>query len=173
MTFRLLITLMILAMFNLTKAETLVSGQPAPDFELPDQSGDIHTLNKYRGQWVILYFYPKNDTPGCTKEACAFRDEYKTITANNAQVLGVSVDDQDSHKKFIEKYSLPFPLLADTDGAVAKQYGSLTSLGFIKFAKRHSFIINPEGNIAVIYRDVDPANHSQEVLDDIERLQSS
>ena len=160
-------------MFNLTKAETLVSGQPAPDFELPDQSGDIHTLNKYRGQWVILYFYPKNDTPGCTKEACAFRDEYKTITANNAQVLGVSVDDQDSHKKFIEKYSLPFPLLADTDGAVAKQYGSLTSLGFIKFAKRHSFIINPEGNIAVIYRDVDPANHSQEVLDDIERLQSS
>ena len=160
-------------MFNLTKAETLVPGQPAPDFELPDQSGDIHTLKKYRGQWVILYFYPKNDTPGCTKEACAFRDEYKTITANNAQVLGVSVDDQDSHKKFIEKYSLPFPLLADTDGAVAKQYGSLTSLGFIKFAKRHSFIINPEGNIAVIYRDVDPANHSQEVLDDIERLQSS
>jgi peroxiredoxin Q/BCP len=173
MIVRLVKTLMVLTMFNLANAESLTLGQLAPDFELLDQSGNVHSLQKYRGQWVILYFYPKNDTPGCTKEACAFRDEYKTITAKNAQVLGVSVDDQDSHKKFTEKYSLPFPLLADTDGEVAKQYGSLRSLGFIKLAKRHSFIINPEGEIAVIYRDVNPDNHSQEVLDDIGRLQSS
>ena len=164
---------MVLTMFNLANAETLTPGQQAPDFELPDQSGNLHTLQMYRGQWVILYFYPKNDTPGCTKQACAFRDEYKTIAAKNAQVLGVSVDNQVSHKKFIEKYSLPFPLLADTEGDVAKQYGSLRSLGFIKLAKRHSFIINPEGEIAMIYRDVDPAKHSQDVLEDIERLQSS
>lgn len=173
MYLKVLTLLAVLIMFNLANAETLTVGQPAPEFELIDQVGNVHTLEDYRGQWVILYFYPKNDTPGCTKQACAFRDEYKTITAKNTQVLGVSVDDQDSHKKFTEKFSLPFPLLADTDGAVAKQYGSLRSLGFMKLAKRHSFIINPQGEVAVIYRDVDPNNHSQEVLEDIDKLQSS
>ena len=159
-------------MFNIANADSLVTGQAAPDFNLVDQNGENHSLANYRGQWVILYFYPKDDTPGCTKEACAFRDEYKAITAKNSQVLGVSVDDQASHEKFAEKYSLPFPLLVDADGAVAKQYGSLRSLGFIKFAKRHTFIIDPEGNIAVIYRDVDPNNHSQEILADLDKLQS-
>ena len=164
---------MVLIMFNFANADTLVTGQIAPDFNLVDQNGENHSLADYRGRWVILYFYPKDDTPGCTKEACAFRDEYKAITAKNSQVLGVSVDDQSSHKEFSEKYSLPFPLLVDADGAVAKQYGSLTSLGIIKFAKRHTFIIDPDGNIVVIYRDVDPNNHSQEILADLESLQAS
>lgn len=160
-------------MFNFTNADSLTIGQKAPDFDLIDQKGNNHSLEDYRGQWVILYFYPKNDTPGCTKQACAFRDEYKAITAKNSQVLGVSVNDQASHIKFTEKYSLPFPLLVDSEGEVASLYGSLRSLGFMKLAKRHTFIIDPDGNIAVIYREVNPTNHSQEILTELEKLQAS
>jgi len=168
-----LITLLIsIAMFNILSANTLEAEQVAPDFQLDDQNGETHSLEKYRGQWVILYFYPKDDTPGCTKEACAFRDDYKTISAQNTQVLGVSVDSTESHAEFAEKYNLPFPLLADKQGHVAKSYQALTSLGFIKFAKRHSFIIDPSGTIKMIYRKVDVTSHSDQILADLKKLHS-
>lgn len=153
-------------------AAELQIGELAPDFNLLDQQGKSHSLNNYRGQWIVLYFYPKDDTPGCTKEACEFRDDYKTLRARNTQVLGVSVDHTDSHAKFAEKYSLPFPLLADTDGHTAKQYQALMNLGIVKLAKRHTFIIDPEGIIQMIYRKVDASSHSDQILDDLNKLQS-
>ncbi len=160
-------------MFNSVHANSLQIGQVAPEFELKDQNDQTHSIEKYRGQWVVIYFYPKDDTPGCTKEACAFRDDYKTISAQNTQVLGISVDSTESHAEFAEKYNLPFPLLADKDGHVAKRYQSLTSLGFIKLAKRHTFIIDPNGLIKMIYRKVDPNSHSDQILADIKKLQSN
>lgn len=169
----LFITLILLSlMFSLAKANPLVLGDAAPNFSLVDQSGEHHTLNDYHGQWLVLYFYPKDDTPGCTKEACAFRDEYKVITEKNTQVIGISIDNQKSHAEFSEKYGLPFPLLADTNGEVAKSYQALTSLGPLKFAKRHSFIIDPAGNIQKIYRKVDVNNHSQEIISALHELQT-
>lgn len=167
------ITLLIsLAMFNTSSANTLEAGQAAPEFQLNDQNGQTHSLEKYRGQWVVLYFYPKDDTPGCTKQACAFRDDYKTISAHDTQVLGISVDTSESHAEFAEKYNLPFPLLADKQGLVAKSYQALTSLGFIKLAKRHTFIIDPSGTIKMIYRKVDVTTHSDQILADLKKLQS-
>ena len=143
----------------------------APHFELNDQYSHTHKLTDYGGKWLILYFYPKDDTPGCTKEACNFRDDIIKIHSLGAEVLGVSVDNTESHAKFAEEHGLPFPLLSDGDGKIAKEYGSLWSIGPIKFARRHSFIINPAGNIAKIYRDVDPDNHSNEVIYDLKDLQ--
>lgn len=149
-------------------ADTPKVGDPAPDFRLPDQAGKPHTLNDYLGQWVVLYFYPKDDTPGCTQQACAFRDDFRTLTALGAQVLGISVDDSASHAAFARKYHLPFPLLADGDGAVAQRYGALRNLGIVKFAKRYTFLINPQGVIVQIYRSVDTARHSQEIITDLQ-----
>lgn len=159
-------------MFNTLSANTLEAGYAAPEFQLNDQNGTAHSLDQYRGQWVVLYFYPKNDTPGCTKQACAFRDDYKVINAHDTQVLGISVDTSESHAEFAEKYNLPFPLLADKQGHVAKRYQALTSLGFIKFAKRHTFIIDPSGIIKMIYRKVDVTTHSEQIIADLKKLQS-
>jgi peroxiredoxin Q/BCP len=145
-------------------------GEPAPTFSLPDQHGTLHALDDYRGQWVVLYFYPKADTPGCTREACAFRDDLHKLKKLGAQVLGVSVDDSDSHAKFAEKYHLPFPLLADAGGNTAAAYGALTNLGLFRIAKRHTFLIDPAGNVAKIYTKVDTSRHSQEIIDDLTRL---
>ncbi len=147
--------------------EDLKIGDPAPAFSLYDQNNQLHSLKDYRGQWLVVYFYPKDDTPGCTQEACNFRDDILVIRQLNARVLGISIDNTDSHKAFAQKYSLPFPLLADSKGQVAREYGALFSIGPIKFAKRHSFIINPEGLIAQLYRDVDPKTHSQDIIDAI------
>lgn len=168
----LIVTCIYLVMMKPTLAEDLQIGQLAPDFDLNDQHGNSQSLKKHQGQWLVLYFYPKNDTPGCTKEACEFRDDYKTLQAQNTQVLGVSIDNTDSHAEFAEKYNLPFPLLADTGGKIAKQYQSLMNLGLIKLAKRHTFIINPEGKIKVIYRKVDVTSHSDQILEDLKKLQS-
>lgn len=145
-------------------------GQPAPTFTLPDQDGKTHRLEDFRGQWVILYFYPKDDTPGCTKEACSFRDDLHQLEKLGGRVLGVSVDDSESHAKFAQKYHLPFPLLSDKDGSVASSYGALTNLGFVKIAKRYTFLISPEGNLAKIYLSVDTSRHSQEIIDDLKKL---
>jgi len=169
----LILTLVLLCMFTRLHAESIEVGQNAPVFTLLDQTGQSHSLSNYSGQWVILYFYPKDDTPGCTKEACAFRDDYRVIVEQNTQVLGVSVDNQKSHATFANKYSLPFPLLADTGGKVAKQYQALTSLGPLKFAKRHTFVIDPQGKIRKIYRKVNVANHSQQILSDLQALKSN
>ncbi len=159
-------------MFNCSRANAIKVGNMAPEFQLIDQHGQTHTLEKYRGRWIVLYFYPKDDTPGCTKQACAFRDDYKIISAQNIQVLGISLDSTKSHAKFAEKYNLPFPLLADKQGSIAKSYQALTSLGFFKLAKRHTFIIDPNGIIKMIYRKVDVATHSDQILTDLKKLQS-
>ncbi len=155
----------------LPKNNPITVGAEAPAFALQDQASKTQALADYRGRWVVLYFYPKDDTPGCTTEACNFRDDLGTLRALNVQVLGVSMDDTQSHARFAEKYRLPFPLLADTGGVVTRAYGALWSLGPIKFAKRHSFIIDPEGRIARIYRDVKPESHSRELQQELKELQ--
>jgi thioredoxin-dependent peroxiredoxin len=152
------------------RADTPVIGKPAPAFSLPDQDGKMHALADYRGKWLVLYFYPKNDTPGCTTEACNFRDGYGQIKALGAQVLGVSVDDTASHLAFAKKYSLPFTLLADADGAVAERYGALTNVALIKFAKRQTFLIDPQGVLRQSWLKVDPDKHATEVMVALKQL---
>lgn len=137
---------------------------PAPNFTLSDQDGNLHTLSDYKNWWVVLYFYPKDNTPGCTKEATNFRDAFAEIQDLGAIVLGVSRDPVDSHKKFHTQYNLPFPLLADIDGSVIDMYGVK---GIGSSAKRTSFIINPAGKIAKIYTNVKPIEHAREVADDL------
>lgn len=151
-------------------AKTLICGQTSPAFELCDQDGKLHKLGDYRGRWVVLYFYPKDDTPGCTKEACRFRDDYSALQALDAEILGVSLDGRASHARFARKYRLPFPLLSDPDGATSRAYGALWSLGPIKFAHRHSFLIDPNGNLAKIYRRVDADTHNVQIRDELEAI---
>lgn len=143
----------------------------APNFSLKDTKGKLHTLSDYRGQYLVLYFYPKNDTPGCTKEACHFRDDMSQLEKLGAKVIGVSVDSSESNGKFAEKYNLPFTLLADSDGKVAASYNALTNLFVIKIAKRHTFLIDPNGKIKKIYTSVNVSNHSQQIIDDLKILQ--
>ena len=145
-------------------------GKPAPDFNLPDQNGKQHALQDYRGKWLVLYFYPKDDTPGCTEEACAFRDDLHQITALGAQVVGVSVDDTDSHAEFAKKYHLPFPLLSDKTTETADRYGALMNLYIIKFARRYTFLIDPQGNVNKVYLSVETSRHSKQIIDDLKKL---
>ena len=145
-------------------------GEAAPDFELPDQNGVQHKLQEYAGKWLVLYFYPKDDTPGCTQEACAFRDDMHKLTALGAQVVGVSVDDSGSHAEFARKYHLPFTLLADKSTDVAARYGALLNLGLFKIAKRYTFLIDPQGKIAKVYVKVETSKHSQEIIEDLQQL---
>lgn len=147
-------------------------GKPAPDFKLPDQNGKQHTLTDYRGKWLVLYFYPKDDTPGCTQEACAFRDDLAQITELGAQVVGVSVDDSDSHAEFAKKYHLPFPLLADKTTKTADSYGALLNLFLIKVARRYTFLIDPQGNISKVYLSVETSRHSKQIIEDLQKLSS-
>jgi len=151
-------------------AEQVQMGDPAPDFELKDQSGQLHSIEDYRGKWVALYFYPKDDTPGCTTEACEFRDNIFAFKNLNCQILGVSLDDVESHKEFAEKYSLPFPLLADSSGTTADAYGVKSKYMGMSVAKRQTFLIDPDGNVAKHYEKVDPDSHSQQVLADLQSL---
>lgn len=148
-------------------AAELTVGTPAPDFRLTDQNGETHSLADYRGRWLVVYFYPRDDTPGCTREACAFRDDVRQLRRMQVALLGISLDSIESHRKFAEKYGLPFPLLADADGAVSAAYGALWSLGPLRFARRHSFIIDPQGRVAHIYRSVNAGEHSDEVIRDL------
>ena len=152
-------------------AEPPAQGAQAPAFTLPDGAGKPQALSQWRGKWVVLYFYPKDDTPGCTTEAANFRDQQARLTQLNAQVVGVSLDDGASHREFADKLRLPFPLLSDRDGAVARQYGALTNLGVIRFAKRHSFLIDPDGRVAKRYLSVEASRHAEEVIADLEALQ--
>ena len=151
-------------------ADQVSVGDMAPEFELSDQDGQLHSLEDYRDQWVVLYFYPKDATPGCTTEACEFRDNIYAFKAINAQILGVSLDDVESHQKFAENLSLPFPLLADTEGEAADAYGVKTKMFGMTVARRETFLIGPDGTIAKHYEKVDPAEHSQQVLADLKDL---
>ncbi len=140
-------------------------GDVAPDFELPFGSGK-RRLSEYRGKVVVVYFYPKDDTPGCTTEACNFRDNFDDYKSKGIEVIGVSVDSESSHKKFAEKYDLPFVLTADTSKEISKKYNVLG----IGTAKRVTFIINKEGKIAHIYPKVSPKEHANEVMGKIKEL---
>ena len=166
----LLITFFILGV-SFVSANTIKVGVIAPDFTLVDQNNESQTLSKMRGKWVVMYFYPKDETPGCTTEACNFRDNILSLRVKKAEVWGISVDNSKSHAKFSDNHKLPFTLLADIDGKVAKQYGSLLNMIVFKIAKRHSFIIDPQGNIAKIYRDVNPKTHVEVILKDLDELQ--
>jgi peroxiredoxin Q/BCP len=148
-------------------------GASAPDFRLQDQDGKWHTLDEYAGRWVVLYFYPKDGTPGCTKQVCKYRDEIVKVRAAGAEVLGVSVDDVDSHEKFAKEHNVPFPLLADSDKATAKAYGVLTSKFGFTFARRDTFVIDPQGRVAKYYQDVDPEKNVEQVLQDLSNLKAS
>jgi len=139
-------------------------GTTAPDFTLNSQEGKPVTLSQYRGKWVVLYFYPKDMTTGCTIEAHNFQRDQSQYDAKNAVVLGVSVQDTKSHQEFCTKEGLTFKLLADPDDKVTDEYGSLKNYGVAKFAARHTFLIDPQGKIVKEYMDVDPNKHSEEVL---------
>jgi peroxiredoxin Q/BCP len=149
-------------------------GQAAPDFKLQDQKGDWHTLAQHRGEWLVLYFYPKDFTPGCTDEVCTFRDDVHKLRKAGALVLGVSLDDVKSHADFAEKYHVPFPLLSDKDQTAAKEYGVLTFSQKMKlsYAKRETFLIDPQGKIVKHYTDVDPKANSAQVLADLTQLKN-
>lgn len=147
------------------------AGEGAPDFRLQDQNEEWRSLADYQGEWLILYFYPRDFTPGCTTEACAFRDDIFEFRKMGVRIVGVSVDDTASHEDFAEEYSLPFPLLADTDGAVSKSYGTYgTTASGVGIATRQTFVINPEGKIAMHYPKVDADTHSQQLQSDLPRL---
>lgn len=155
----------------------LQPGDFAPDFSLPDANGNLIRLADYRGWWIVLYFYPRDNTPGCTKEACNFRDSYSDYQASDVVVLGLSTDDAKSHQKFTAKYSLPFALLTDVDGQIAAAYDSY---GLKKFMgkeymgiSRNTFLINPDGKIEKIYRKVKPDNHAAEVLADLAAMRAA
>jgi peroxiredoxin Q/BCP len=142
-------------------------GKAAPDFKLQDQKGDWHTLSQYKGQYVVLYFYPKDNTPGCTTQACELRDNIFAFRKANAVILGVSVDDVESHKKFAQEHSLPFDILADSDRKVSEQYGVLFNAGVTKLASRQTFLIGPDGKVVKHWAKVEPKEHANNVLAEI------
>jgi peroxiredoxin Q/BCP len=148
-------------------------GKTAPDFTLKSQEGTPVSLHDFRGKWVVLYFYPKDFTSGCTIEAHNFQRDLSQYEKNNAVILGVSVQSSDSHREFCAKEGLSFKLLADTDHQVSSEYGSVTNLLVTKLAARHTFLINPEGVIVKEFLDVNPSKHSQEVLTVLTQLQQS
>jgi peroxiredoxin Q/BCP len=152
-------------------AVTLKAGDPAPDFSAATTDGKTVSLKDYRGKKLVMYFYPMDDTPGCTKQACSLRDANQDIAAKGAAILGVSTQDEASHRKFSEKYQLNFPLLADTDGAVGRAYGTIGGAGLMAklksaagMADRVTFVIDEKGRIAHVIDKPDTANHAEEVL---------
>ena len=156
---------------------TVAPGDVAPDFSMPDADGNIVSLADLKGQRVILFFYPRDNTPGCTKEACAFRDAYSDLQAQDVAVFGVSTDNAKSHTKFAAKYDLPFPLLIDEEGEVGTRYGcyGLKKMYGKEYMgiTRSSFIIGPDGHLKKVYRKVKPEPHVAEVVADINELTST
>lgn len=146
----------------------------AKDFALPDQDGKIHTLAQYKGSWVVVYFYPKDDTPGCTKEACNFRDALSELEKIGVIIMGISKDSVASHRKFAEKYHLNFPILSDESKETIKAYGAWGMKKFLgksfEGTLRKSFLINPEGNLVKIYENVNPSIHAGQILEDMKEF---
>lgn len=150
----------------------------APDFSLPDQNGTLHSLKDYRGHWLVLYFYPKDDTPGCTTEACNFRDARDAIAEfGKAKVVGISKDTVRSHKKFADKHELNFTLLSDPDHEVINAYGAWQKKKFMgreyMGIMRNTYVIDPEGMIAKEYANIDPKQHAAQIINDLKTLQGS
>jgi thioredoxin-dependent peroxiredoxin len=163
--------------FTLPTERTMAKLEPgvsAPEIRLPDQNGDERALSAHRGQWVLVYFYPRDDTPGCTVEACGLRDAWTQYGRAGIQVLGISADDAKSHRKFADKFALPFPLLADVEKKVIRAYGAWGKKKFMgrEFdgILRQSFLVDPKGKIAKVYAKVKPEGHADEVLADVEAL---
>ena len=148
-------------------------GSVAPNFTLTSQEGKAVSLDEYRGKWVVLYFYPKDFTSGCTTEAHNFQRDLAQYEAKGAVIIGVSVDSADSHQKFCTKEGLNFKLLADTEHKVSEEYGSIMNFGVKKLSARHTFVLNPQGVIVKEYMDVEPAKHSEEVLAALTELQQT
>ncbi len=172
-SFSILSLLFLSALGTVQAAGAPVVGSPAPAFRLQDQNGQWHTLEEYKGKWLALYFYPKDNTPGCTTQACEFRDNIFAFRDVGAVIVGISLDEMASHKKFAEQHGLPFTLLADTNKEAAKAYGVLTRMmGVMEVAQRDTFLIDPNGKIAKHYVRVNPAGHSKIVLADIKALQA-
>ena len=144
----------------------------APSFKLRDSTDQWVDLNSFKGKWLVIFFYPKDDTPGCTKEACNFRDNYSLIKSIGANIVGISLDGSSSHQKFSAKHGLPFMLLSDPNGNVTKAYGALFQFFCIRLAKRHSFIVDPSGLIRKEYRSVNPTTHSDQIIKDLKLLQA-
>ena len=170
--FKQFIFVALLLPLSFTSFAQIKVGSKAPNFTLSDQNSIQHQLSDYEGSWVILYFYPKDDTPGCTTQACDFRDAVKRIIASKSNVFGVSLDSVESHKRFADKNNLPFSLLSDESGEVSEAYDSLNNFMSFKSAKRNTFIIDPDGKVAKIYLSVKPSTHSQMVLNDLNQLQN-
>jgi peroxiredoxin Q/BCP len=170
--FKQFIFVVLLLPISLASLAQIKVGSKAPNFTLSDQNSIQHQLSDYEGSWVILYFYPKDDTPGCTTQACDFRDAVKRIIASKSNVFGVSLDSVESHKRFADKNNLPFSLLSDESGEVSEAYDSLNNFMSFKSAKRNTFIIDPDGKVAKIYLSVKPSTHSQMVLNDLNQLQN-
>lgn len=146
----------------------------APEFTLPDEEGKLHMLGEYAGKWVVLYFYPKDDTPGCTVEACSLRDARDDIAELGAEIIGVSKDDASSHEKFKAKHSLNFTLLTDKEGKVIESYGAWGKKMFGQEGiLRRTFIINPEGMVVKVYGRVTPLGHGEQVIEELKRLQAA
>lgn len=145
-------------------------GTPAPQFSLSDQTGKVRQLTDFKGKWLVMYFYPKNHTSGCTEEAKRFRDQYPQFQKQNINVVGVSLDSVDSHKSFAKDYNLPFTLLADTKKELAKKMGVLRGYGPVSFTSRETFLIDPQGTIVYHYDDVNPSTHATQVLADVAKL---
>ena len=164
------VAVLVAVMYPRTAGASPAVGDPAPAFSLVDQTGATRALSDYEGQWLVLYFYPKDDTPGCTTEACSFRDDIFKFREMGVEVVGVSLDDVESHQAFAEKYSLPFTLLSDADHTAAKAYGVLTTSGPMTYAKRETFIVAPDGTIAKHYATVQADEHSDRVLEDLTAL---
>jgi thioredoxin-dependent peroxiredoxin len=164
------LVLIVLVPRLLSRSAPPTEGSQAPEFTLPSQEGSPVALKDYRGKWVVLYFYPKDQTPGCSREAHNFQVDQPKYAEQNAVVLGVSLDSVDSHKKFCAKEGLNFKLLADTNHRVTESYGSLTNFGVVKFAARNTFLIDPAGKIVKAYISVDPQKHSPQVLAELELL---
>jgi len=161
-------------LLNADTAETtkaVAEGDAAPNFTLPSQDGSSISLDQYRGKWVVLYFYPKDFTQGCTIEAHNFQRDEAQYQAKNAVILGVSLDSSDSHKQFCAKEGLNFKLLSDESARVASQYGSIAEFQGKKYAARNTFIVDPDGVVRKTYREVKPEGHSQEVLGELTYLQ--
>ena len=168
-----LAALLVLVYVKSSPSAQLKVGALAPAFSLMDQNGQLRTLDEFKGRWLVLYFYPKDNTPGCTKEACRFRDEHSALQKMGAQVVGVSVDSSAAHAGFASQHRLPFPLLADSQGEVAQAYGALLNLAFFKLAKRHTYLIDPAGQVAKMYLSVDPNTHAQTVLKALQALKEA
>ena len=153
-------------------AQPPAAGSPAPTFSLPNQEGAQVSLDQYKGKWVVLYFYPKDFTSGCTVEAHNFQRDLDKYTAKNAVILGVSVDNVDSHKSFCTKEGLNFKLLADSNHSVVEKYGSIMEYNGMTLAARNTFLIDPTGVIRKVYVKVNPQGHSEEVLADLQQFES-